>query len=359
MTISDSKTLSTDGLLHIQRELERQVTEGLSPAIGVAVSIGGGEVSTVDAGAAQPNSLFRAFSCGKPLAAATLWRLHDRGMIDWDAPVVEYWPEFGSNGKRGVTIDHVLTHRAGLPSDPEIPREEYGNWEQVIAFLEDAPLEYKPGERIEYHSMTFGWLVGEIASRVAGKPFAQVFADEVATPLGLKRTSYAPPDDWHASVLSLRAASDFESPNFVQWFDQILKYHFLMPGGTCVSTPADMARFYSALLTEGMVDGNRWLSSETVREVTARRAESVDTDTGVLTRRTLGMALPGVTPNTYASSWESPTYGHGGAGTSTTWGDPSTGIASAIFNTGLQPRSRNRERLNRISQAVREAVRIG
>jgi CubicO group peptidase (beta-lactamase class C family) len=139
----------------------------------------------------------------------------------------------------------------------------------------------------------------------------------------------------------------------------MLARQVLMPGGSCISTPSDMARFYSALLCDGMAGGKRWLTTETVREVTSLRAEAVDPESGILTRRTLGMALPGVTPNTYACPWESTTFGHGGAGTSTTWGDPSTGIAAAVLNTGLQPRTRNRERLHNVSAAIREAVRIG
>jgi CubicO group peptidase (beta-lactamase class C family) len=351
--------LPPESIHHIQGEIDQQVADRLSPAVGVAVSVDGGAPDSLSSGSAGAGSLFRAFSCGKPLAAAVLWRLHDRGLVDWNAPVAEYWPEFASNGKHGVTVDHVLTHRAGLPSDPQVPHAAYGNWEQVVAYLEDAPLEFKPGERMEYHALTFGWLVGEIASRVAGRSFAEAFEDEVANPLGLRDTSFAPPPSRHSAVLALEAAPDFEAPGFISRFDHVLARQMLMPGGSCISTPRDMARFYSALLCDGMVGETRWLSSKTVREVTAQRAEAVDPETGVLTRRTLGMALPGVPPNTYACPWESQTFGHGGAGTSTTWGDPSTGIAAAVLNTGLQPRSRNRDRLYRTSLAIREAARVG
>ena len=54
------------------------------------------------------------FSVTKGMASTVIHRLADRGLIDYDSPVAEYWPEFGANGKADITVREVMRHRAGL-----------------------------------------------------------------------------------------------------------------------------------------------------------------------------------------------------------------------------------------------------
>ena len=112
--------------------------------------------------------------------------LVQRGELDLDAPVVKYWPEFGAAGKEQIPVRWLLSHQVGLPViDGPLTFEEACAWDPVIRALEAQKPEWEPGTEHVYHSMTFGFLVGEIVRRITGKSLGTFFADEVAAPLGL------------------------------------------------------------------------------------------------------------------------------------------------------------------------------
>jgi CubicO group peptidase (beta-lactamase class C family) len=54
-----------------------------------------------------PNTLFHCFSITKPFTAICIHKLIEEGRIELDAPVAEYWPEFGTRGKETATIRHA------------------------------------------------------------------------------------------------------------------------------------------------------------------------------------------------------------------------------------------------------------
>jgi len=89
--------------------------------------------------------------------------LADRDLVDYDAPVACYWPEFAANGKEHVTVRHVLTHSAGLHRLRSTIglAEHMLDWEHMTAAFAAAPAAYEPGTRHGYHALTYGWLVGE------------------------------------------------------------------------------------------------------------------------------------------------------------------------------------------------------
>ncbi len=348
----------TVGISELHSEMVRQVDIGLSHGIAVCAIRDGSKVNLL-AGSAVESSLFFIFSMIKPMVAATLWRLYDRGLIGWDDPIIKYWPEFDKGGKekRAVTIEHLLLHTAGMPSSPAIPYNSYANWDEVTLYLQEAPLEYPVGSRFEYHSLTFGWLVGEIAARVSGKPFAEVFSEEVTEPLGLHNTSFslAPADK--NRIIPISESPTFERPGLANSFMEILDAGAIIPGAGGISTAEDVARFYSVMLAGGKSDGERWLSQETVNEVTSPRFTGV-TEEGGYFSRTLGMSYAGSPPNSFGAPEPLRIYGHGGIGTSSAWGDPETGMAAAIINTRLLDQDTNRERLHRLSDITRRIKKM-
>ncbi|MCT9933987.1 beta-lactamase family protein [Planotetraspora sp. A-T 1434] len=136
-----------------------------------------------------------AYSCTKAVAATALLLLAERGQVDLRAPVSELWPEFAANDKAGVTVEHVLSHQAGLPAlEEEVPVEEFEDLAAIAARLaRQAPL-WEPGTAHGYHALTYGFLVGEIIRRVTGKSAGDVVAAEIAGPRGLELWLGAPPD---------------------------------------------------------------------------------------------------------------------------------------------------------------------
>ncbi len=125
-------------------------------------------------------------SCTKGATALCLHLLVDRGLVDLDAPVAEYWPEFATNGKERATVRMMLDHSVGVPvlRGPVEPGELY-DWDRMVGRLEaEAPF-WEPGTRNGYHMINFGWVVGEIVRRVSGRSLGTFFQDELARPLGI------------------------------------------------------------------------------------------------------------------------------------------------------------------------------
>ena len=131
----------------------------------------------------QQDTIVLVYSVTKTMTALCALMLADRGELDLDAPVSRYWPEFAAAGKEKVLVRHLLGHTAGLPHW-DGPVEEIYDWRAATARLAaTAPL-WEPGTEAGYHSLTQGFLVGEVIRRITGQTVAGFFAAEVAGPLG-------------------------------------------------------------------------------------------------------------------------------------------------------------------------------
>jgi CubicO group peptidase (beta-lactamase class C family) len=107
-------------------------------------------------------------------------------LLDLDAPVIRYWPEFGQAGKETIPVKMLLNHQSGLAALSEpLPSGAFCDWELMVKALEKQEPFWRPGSMHGYHGFTFGWLVGEVVRRVSGKSLGTFFREEVAEPLGL------------------------------------------------------------------------------------------------------------------------------------------------------------------------------
>ena len=123
------------------------------------------------------------FSATKGMASTVIHRLADRGLIDYDAPVAEYWPEFGANGKSDLTVREVMRHRAGLSGLRGATKEDL--LDHVV--MEERLAAARPGRLLgkpAYHALTFGWLMSGLARAVTGKGMRELIREELAEPLG-------------------------------------------------------------------------------------------------------------------------------------------------------------------------------
>ena len=133
----------------------------------------------------QRDTITNVWSTTKTMTALCALILADRGVIDLDAPVATYWPEFAAAGKENVLVRHVLGHTAGLPSwDTPVTLEQLYDWPTVTALLADQAPTSEPGVVGAYHAVTQGFLIGEVVRRVTGRGLGRFFAEEVAGPLG-------------------------------------------------------------------------------------------------------------------------------------------------------------------------------
>jgi CubicO group peptidase (beta-lactamase class C family) len=132
----------------------------------------------------QHDTIVCMMSVSKGITGLAFMLLVDRGLIDVDAPVARYWPEFAQAGKQSLPVRYILDHRAGLPvlENPLWPGAMYDREAMCAALAAQAPL-WQPGTIAAYHVHTQGYLLGEIMRRVTGKTVGPFLRDEIAQPL--------------------------------------------------------------------------------------------------------------------------------------------------------------------------------
>ncbi|MFF3329157.1 serine hydrolase domain-containing protein [Streptomyces sp. NPDC002888] len=131
----------------------------------------------------ERDTIVNVFSVTKTMTALCALVLADRGDLDVAAPVARYWPEFAAAGKERVLMRHLLAHTAGLP-DWDGPVDELYDWPSATARLAGQAPQWEPGSAAGYHSLTQGFLVGEVVRRITGRSVGEFLAEEVAGPLG-------------------------------------------------------------------------------------------------------------------------------------------------------------------------------
>lgn len=293
------------------------------------------------------------FSVTKAMTSTCAHLLAERGELDLDAPVRGYWPEFAAAGKDQVPVRLLLSHRVGLPAlDEPVSVADLLAWEPVTTALARQRPFWAPGTRHGYHAETFGFLVGEVVRRVAGRTVGRLFAEEIAEPNGIEfwiglpaeleaRVSrliapVAPPRDVELSTLPPRAReaiAAFTDPDSLTMrafglskpdYDvNAPEVHAAeIPASNGIGTARGIARFYAGLI--GAVDGKRILAEETVRAALVEQASGMDEilkrpsrfGTGFMMTIDGGFALGGPS-----------SFGHPGKGGALGFADPERGLA--------------------------------
>ena len=147
------------------------------------------------------------FSASKGMVTTCLHMLVERGLVDIDAPISRYWPEFAANGKEHIPVSSLLAHTSGLswfPPDSGIQMLGLVDWQRCTSSLAAMKPLWTPGTAYQYHSATHGYLVGEIVRRVSGKSIGHFLADEVGEAAGFA------PVDWLAVERRRSGGADFQ-----------------------------------------------------------------------------------------------------------------------------------------------------
>lgn len=176
----------------VRHAFEKNFTEGLEQGASIAVTYQGVPVVDLWAGFAdeagtrpwERDTIVNVYSTTKTMTALCALILADRGAIDFHAPVAKYWPEFAQNGKEHIEVRHLMSHSAGLSGwDEQFTAEAMYDWDRMTALLAAQAPWWEPGTASGYHSITQGFLVGEVIRRVSGTTVAKFFKSEVAEPL--------------------------------------------------------------------------------------------------------------------------------------------------------------------------------
>ena len=133
----------------------------------------------------QADTITNVWSSTKTMIALSALMLVDRGQLDVDAPVAEYWPEFAANGKVGVLVRHLLSHTSGVSGwDQPVEIGDLYDWGKSTSMLAAQAPWWEPGTASGYHALNQGHLVGEVIRRITGRQLGEFFRTEVAEPIG-------------------------------------------------------------------------------------------------------------------------------------------------------------------------------
>ena len=330
-------------------------------------------------------------SVTKGLTAAAALHLAQRGLLDLDAPVASYWPEFARAGKERVPVRWLLSHQAGLPAlDVPLRIEDVLAWEPAAAAVAAQAPAWEPGTAHGYHPLTFGWLVGEVVRRAGGRSVGRYFAEEIAAPLGLdlwiglpataagrvgRLVDLPAPEaarlgpggmrmrpkqsvlDAYRDPRSLTARSFGSVRSSVDLNDPAVQA-VEVPGAGGIGTARSLARFYAALI--GAADrtdapGGRLpalFGPGTLAEAAGPSVQGPDRVLIVNTAFGQGFFRHGGT-----SPMASPaSFGHPGRGGSLGFADPELGIGFGYVTNGMQPGVTGDVRSRALISAVRQCL---
>ena len=136
----------------------------------------------------ERDTIVTVFSTTKGVAALTVAVAASRGLIDYDAKVADYWPEFAQAGKGAVTVRQLLGHQAGLPViKPPLTLADIADPEKLSKRIAAQIPLWPPGTRHGYHAVTLGWYESELIRHAdpQGRTLGRYFAEEIAAPLDL------------------------------------------------------------------------------------------------------------------------------------------------------------------------------
>jgi len=374
--------------------------EGSPGEVGAAVGVyvGGRPVVDLWGGLAdreanrpwERDTISLVASTTKGATAICAHLLAQRGELDLDAPVVTYWPEFGANGKDKIPVRWLLSHQVGLPViDGPLTFEDACAWDPVIHALEAQKPLWEPGTEHVYHSVTYGYLVGEVVRRISGKSLGTFFADEVAKPLGLHAwiglpeqqepnvatVHYANSPTLEEMTAGMIETTGLDAETVTAWMTSVWGEDSVQaragalggayanhedfatrayraaesPGANMFANAGSLARMYAATVSE--VDGVRLLDPATVQRATevqtdATRMHSLPPELNIPANRSFNMSLGFWRACPPMPLTGPAAFGHPGSGGSIAFGDPEAEVGFGYvtnlwsFRIG-EPRAQN------------------
>ena len=358
------------------------------------VDLWGGVADVATLSPYTEDTLQLVFSTTKGATAILANRLAQRGELDVDAPVSTYWPEFAGAGKGDVTVRWLLCHKAGLPFvDRDLGLGECLAWEPPVKALAAMTPIWEPGTAHGYHAVTYGWLVGEVLRRVSGRSVGQLFADEVAGPLGLEFW-IGLPEDQQARVAPLTntglnrqapgmaaEAPGGEAQGMIEQLEALLGPGSLLikalggtsslalagngvfnkpevraaelPAANGVTNARSLARMYAAVI--GAVDGaGPLLTPEQVAAATTTQTSG--SDQVLMMETTFGLGF--MTSSEFSPYGGPRSFGHAGAGGSVGFADPENGLGFGYVMNRMMTNLSGDPRTRGLVAAVYDAIGV-
>lgn len=348
--------------------LLRGCAEGRHPGGQVYVSRWGRPVVEYCAGEAQGgismelDSILPWFSAGKPLVAALVMLLVDRGELDLDVRIAEFRPTFLA-GKAACTLRHVLTHQGGF-AQALLPGHGLSH-KEALAYICAYPAEYPPGEKAGYHPLA-GWhVLAEVIRIRSGMPVEEALQKMILEPLGMDSSCLGIPLEkqrcWAQRIAHVQAgytertAWPGATPESLMRCNDAEGVRRGSPGGGMRGSARDLGRFYEWLLAKGRWEGKALVDPRSVELFTACHRWGLPDLTlgGAPLAWGLGFAKHGNAD--VHRGYSRRQYGHSGQVSCVALADPEHGLVFVALTTGLLDPLTNARRLRELSGSAVEA----
>jgi CubicO group peptidase (beta-lactamase class C family) len=176
----------------------------------VVIDLWGGHSDAARSRPWERDSIVQPYSVSKPVVAVCVLSLVDRGLIDLDAPVQDYWPAFQAR----ATVRHLLSHQAGVVAlSAPAPTELFYDWDAMCRELAATPPAWEPGTAHGESALFYGHLAGELVRRVDGRTPGRFFRDEISVPHGIDFAFGLSPLDQERCVELTGFTTEWEAEN--------------------------------------------------------------------------------------------------------------------------------------------------
>ncbi|MDQ1256393.1 MAG: Beta-lactamase protein [Candidatus Hydrogenedentes bacterium] len=300
------------------------------------------------------------FSFSKGISATVAVMAHQDGLIDYDVPVSTYVPEFTGGGKDSITLRHLLTHSAGIPSAGGGPALTEDQWREFLKSVCAVPIEWPVGSRTAYHGVSGMFVVAEAVRRVSAmKPWNAICRERLFDPIGAQTLSFSEPVPTHPAA------------SLPPYFDNLEKFGLAgHPAGGCFGSVDDMLRVLNLIVNGGAWHGKRLLKPDALKDMLSVQYSTQIADAIAKGQQPvheswgLGWLVRGTSPTCGAAHWfgfgdsTSPTlFGHAGVDTIYGDGDPARQLAYVFAMTGKPRDAEESTRLRReVSNRLQAAL---
>lgn len=278
---------------------------------------------------------FQVMSASKPFVAFAVALLEDAGLVDVAAPVARYIPEFGDNGKQGITVLDVLLHRSGVLMEAALnDPDEWSDWNNVVRAMAAAKPRFARGT-LAYSPAGFGWILGELVQRVSGQTLEEFLLARL--PPELEGVRFVDPDQYaniaHSYWLGPESfklagydiAADFERVN-----NEVTCVTACVPGAGLLASARELAHFYD-LLVHG---GRGLLRPETLARYITQQTFGFERQMHIPLTLGRGFGLGSRGPHAFGWWNTAPCFGHAGGFGVVAFADPRSRAAIAIVTNG-------------------------
>jgi CubicO group peptidase (beta-lactamase class C family) len=359
--------MSAEGIERIWAATQRLFRRGMNPAITLTVrrcgrvvldrsigwARGAGPAEPRDGArvVATPDTPFCTFSASKAVTATVIHVLAERGALHLGDRITDFIPEFAGGGRDSITIAQVLSHRAGIPQLPRnmMDLERLEDPERILEAIPQLRSVHRPGAAVAYHTVTGGFVLGEVVRRVMGKDIRAVLAEEILEPLAFRWMNFGVAREDVPLVGFSYPTGPRAMPPISGLLERALGMPVdeltllandprlltgIVPAGNVVATANEMSRFMDLLRAGGTLDGVKVMTARTIRRAIVETSyHEFDRTLGFPIRYSHGFMLGAKTMSLYGPDTDE-AFGHLGFTNVSMWADPRRELAVGLITSG-------------------------